>query len=335
MAIPSKPINRLTSPRWHTTFRGDGQPKLSWQDLEERERQFLRRSSAKITDNAACSYSEISVPNWDFGETFATRYESFRQRTKVGLIDLIARKTQQLSDLNYLNDVTSFLYPLRTLHYEVNSGSYLIFNLEKNHCFLNPEIPSLKPVFPVSHRGFVRRFSGEPESVRTRVRCLWKDLAARNLYLLTLSCLEVRTNTYSRCFLDKNHLVLSKPETLIRFERKCSFRSLEQSVNPLVSEPTFNLKANVRDEDMAIPSKPVNRLTSPRWRTTFRGDGQPKLSSSPHFITYNLWRERNTHTFRDSSMIPNAVFWLVDLYIKDMLISLHSQFSGWFFSVSA
>ncbi|WZZ48052.1 hypothetical protein YC2023_048159 [Brassica napus] len=32
------------------------------------------------------------------------------------------------------------------------------------------------------------------------------------------------------------------------------------------------------DEDMAISSKPVNRLTSPRWRTTFRGDGQPKIS---------------------------------------------------------
>ena len=85
----------------------------------------------------------------------------------------------------------------------------------------------------------------ETEKVRTRVRCLWKVLAARNLYLLTLSCLEVRTNTYSRFFLDKNHLVLSKPETLIRFERKRSFRSLEQSVNPLVSESTFNLKAKV------------------------------------------------------------------------------------------
>ncbi|KAF2593560.1 hypothetical protein F2Q70_00042449 [Brassica cretica] len=70
-------------------------------DLEESERQILRRSSAKITDNAACSYSEISVLSWDFGETFAIRYESFRQRTKVGLIDLVARKTQQLSDLNY------------------------------------------------------------------------------------------------------------------------------------------------------------------------------------------------------------------------------------------
>ncbi|KAH0858847.1 hypothetical protein HID58_087108, partial [Brassica napus] len=186
-------------------------------DLEERERQFLRQSSAKITDNAACSYSGISVP-----KTFATRYESVGQRTNVGLIDLVARKTQQLSDLNYEShiekrflraDVTSFLYPLRTLHY------------------------------------------------------------------------EVRTNTYSRCFLDKNHLVLSKPETLIRFERKCSFRSLEQSINPLVSEPTFNLKAkliNVKvisdevvsrteEEDMAIPSKPINRLTSPRWHTTFRG----------------------------------------------------------------
>ncbi|WZZ27616.1 hypothetical protein YC2023_011017 [Brassica napus] len=78
----------------------------------------------------------------------------------------------------------------RTLHDEVNSGSYSIFNLEKNHCFLNPEILSPKPVFPVSHRGFVRSFSGEPERVRRRVRCRWKDLAARNLYLMTLSCLE-------------------------------------------------------------------------------------------------------------------------------------------------
>ncbi|KAH0877848.1 hypothetical protein HID58_065242, partial [Brassica napus] len=52
-------------------------------------------------DNAACSYSEISMPSWGFGEKFATRYESVRQRTKVGLIDVVARKTQQLSDLNY------------------------------------------------------------------------------------------------------------------------------------------------------------------------------------------------------------------------------------------
>ncbi|WZZ80919.1 hypothetical protein YC2023_101491 [Brassica napus] len=270
----------------------------------ERERQFLRRSSAKITDNAACSYSEISVPSWDFGETFATRYESVRQRTKIGLIDLVARKTQQLSDLNYERaDVTSFLYPLRTLHYEVNSGSYSIFNLEKSHCFLNPEIPNQKPVFPVSHRGFVRRFSGEPERVRTRVRCLWKDLAARNLYLLTLSCLEVRTNTYLRCFLDKNHLVLSKPKILIHFERKCSFRSLEQSVSPLVSEPTFNLKAKVRDEDIAIPSKPVNRLTSPRWRTAFRGDGQPKLS----FLQQACLLYRSCTRFGKLSSVKNAL----------------------------
>lgn len=41
------------------------------------------------------------MPSWDFGEKFATRYESVRQRTKVGLIDLVSRKTQQLSDLNY------------------------------------------------------------------------------------------------------------------------------------------------------------------------------------------------------------------------------------------
>ncbi|KAF2609278.1 hypothetical protein F2Q68_00043537 [Brassica cretica] len=65
----------------------------------------------------------------------------------------------------------------------------------------------------------------------------------------------------------KNQLVLSKPETLIPFKRKCSFRSL--AFQPLYSESTFNLKE--KDEDMAIPSKPVNRLTSRRWRTTFRG----------------------------------------------------------------
>ncbi|KAF2594290.1 hypothetical protein F2Q70_00042737 [Brassica cretica] len=51
----------------------------------------------------------------------------------------------------------------------------------------------------------------------------------------------------------KNQLVLSKPETLIPFERKCSFRSL--AFQPLYSESTFNLKAKV----VALPflSKPL------------------------------------------------------------------------------
>ncbi|KAF3597172.1 hypothetical protein DY000_02024347 [Brassica cretica] len=39
-------------------------------------------------------------------------------------------------------------------------------------------------------RGFVTRFSGEPERVRKRVRYLWKALVSRNLYQLTVSCLE-------------------------------------------------------------------------------------------------------------------------------------------------
>ncbi|WZZ26497.1 hypothetical protein YC2023_009898 [Brassica napus] len=227
MAIPSKPVNRLTSPRWRTTFRGDGQPKAQEYDLGD------------------WHYNLISEPRLKATPVLTRRVIIERERGR--------RRGRD-------------------------------------------------------------NFYGEalPRIYRTRVRCRWKDLAAKNIYLLTLSCLEVRTNTYLRFLLDKNHLVLSKPETLIRFERKCNFRSLEQSVNPLVSELTFNLKAKVRefdmfdclmiicddnvdklinvkvisdevvsrteDEDMAIPSKPVNRLTSPRWHTTFRGDGQPKLS---------------------------------------------------------
>ncbi|CAN7006921.1 unnamed protein product [Brassica oleracea var. botrytis] len=89
-----------------------------------RERQFLRRSSAKITDNAACSYSEISVPSWDSGETFATRYESVRQRTKVGLIDLVARKTQQLSNLNYECMQVFLVVKVMSQEYDLGDGHY-------------------------------------------------------------------------------------------------------------------------------------------------------------------------------------------------------------------
>ncbi|KAF2530474.1 hypothetical protein F2Q70_00031279 [Brassica cretica] len=39
-------------------------------------------------------------------------------------------------------------------------------------------------------RGFVRRFPGEPERVRKRVRYLWKALVSRNLNQLTVSCVE-------------------------------------------------------------------------------------------------------------------------------------------------
>ncbi|KAL0804364.1 hypothetical protein Bca101_096854 [Brassica carinata] len=59
-------------------------------------------------------------------------------------------------------------------------------------------------------RGFVRRFPGEPERVRKRVRYLWKALVSRNLYQLTVSCLEVRSINYSCCFLAKKQFVLSK-----------------------------------------------------------------------------------------------------------------------------
>ena len=64
--------------------------------------------------------------------------------------------------------------------------------------------------YPVSHRGFVRRFPGEPERVRKRVRYLWKALVSKNLYQLTVSCLDVRSINYSCCFLAKKQFVLSK-----------------------------------------------------------------------------------------------------------------------------
>ncbi|WZZ64264.1 hypothetical protein YC2023_075634 [Brassica napus] len=125
-----------------------------------------------------------------------------------------------------------------------------------------------------------KKVSRRPERVRTRIRCFLERSCCNQLMV---SCLEVRSNNYLCCLLAKNQLVLSKPETLIPFERKCSFRSL--AFQPLYSESTFNLKEKVRvryadsfrteDEDMAIPSKPVNRLTSRRWRTTFRGNVQP------------------------------------------------------------
>ena len=68
------------------------------------------------------------MPSWDFGEKFATRYESVRQRTKVGLIDLVARKTQQLSDLNYeVISVSYSIYKLRENHYVSEIGSDLVF----------------------------------------------------------------------------------------------------------------------------------------------------------------------------------------------------------------
>ncbi|CAN6989432.1 unnamed protein product [Brassica rapa subsp. trilocularis] len=67
-----------------------------------------------------------------------------------------------------------------------------MFKLKKNHCFLDSGILSLKPVFPDSNRGFVSWFPGEPERVRTQVRCLWKDFVSRNLYQLAVSILVVR-----------------------------------------------------------------------------------------------------------------------------------------------
>ena len=68
------------------------------------------------------------MPSWDFGETFATRYESVGQRTNVGLIDLVARKTQQLSDLNYeVISVSYSIYKLRENHYISEIGSDLVF----------------------------------------------------------------------------------------------------------------------------------------------------------------------------------------------------------------
>ncbi|CAF2043290.1 hypothetical protein BRARA_I02518 [Brassica rapa] len=92
-----------------------------------------------------------------------------------------------------------------------------MFMLRENHCFLDSGIASLKPVLPDSHRGFLRRFPGDTERVRTQVRCLWKDRVARNPYQLAVSSLVARSNNYSCFFLDKNHNVLSKPETPIFF----------------------------------------------------------------------------------------------------------------------
>ncbi|CAN6928275.1 unnamed protein product [Brassica oleracea] len=65
-------------------------------------------------------------------------------------------------------------------------------------------------------RGFVRRFPGEPERVRKRVRYLWKALVSKNLYQLTVSCLE--------------------------------FQIARTVFQPLYSEFTFNLRAKVRSE---------------------------------------------------------------------------------------
>jgi len=50
---------------------------------------------------------------------------------------------------------------------------------------------------------------------------------------------------------------------------------------------------------MAIPSKPVNRLTSPRWRTTFRGDGQPKC-----YVIINIG---NGYEIRNVNVINGSV----------------------------
>nr|VDD12163.1 unnamed protein product [Brassica oleracea] len=63
-------------------------------------------------------------------------------------------------------------------------------------------------------RGFVRIFPGEPDRVRKRVRYLWKALVSRNLYQLTVSCLE--------------------------------FQIARTVFQPLYSEFTFNLRAKVR-----------------------------------------------------------------------------------------
>ncbi|KAF3526179.1 hypothetical protein F2Q69_00047698 [Brassica cretica] len=62
-------------------------------------------------------------------------------------------------------------------------------------------------------RGFVRRFPGEPERVRKRVRYLWKALVSRNLYQLTVSCLD--------------------------------FQIARTVFQPLYSEFTFNLRAKL------------------------------------------------------------------------------------------
>ena len=68
------------------------------------------------------------MPSWDFREKFATRYERVRQRTQVEMIDLVARKTQQLSDLNYeVISVCYTIYKLRENHYVSEIGSDLVF----------------------------------------------------------------------------------------------------------------------------------------------------------------------------------------------------------------
>ncbi|KAF2607826.1 hypothetical protein F2Q68_00044240 [Brassica cretica] len=82
--------------------------------------------------------------------------------------------------------------------------------------------------YPVSHRGFVRRFPGEPERVRKRVRYLWKALVSRNLYQLTVSCLE--------------------------------FQIARTVFQPLYSEFTFNLRAKRGEgekiDGKALPNSP-------------------------------------------------------------------------------
>ncbi|CAN6932363.1 unnamed protein product [Brassica oleracea] len=77
------------------------------------------------------------------------------------------------------------------------------------------------PAFYIHHdhaftRGFVRRFPGEPERVRKRVRYLWKALVSKNLYQLTVSCLD--------------------------------FQIARTVFQPLYSEFTFSLRAKVRSE---------------------------------------------------------------------------------------
>ncbi|KAH0897762.1 LOW QUALITY PROTEIN: hypothetical protein HID58_047330, partial [Brassica napus] len=66
---------------------------------EKREIQFLRRSSTKITDNqpAVTLRYQCQVEILER----SLRPDTKVQRTKVGLIDLVARKTQQLLGLNY------------------------------------------------------------------------------------------------------------------------------------------------------------------------------------------------------------------------------------------
>lgn len=50
---------------------------------------------------------------------------------------------------------------------------------------------------------------------------------------------------------------------------------------------------------MAISSKPVYRLTSPRWHTTFRGDDQPKC-----YVIINM---RNSHDVRNVNVVKECV----------------------------